>query len=602
MYKKLIIFVFLLILPSLLLCANDRGIEAEKDDDKPVLRIGKQYALLIGINAYKHWLPLRNPVPDAREIGRILTSRYRYSRKNVIELYDKKATKANIIRTFEKLQKKLKQDDSLLILYSGHGHLDNKTNSGFWIPVDSGKDVYKQENWLPNSQVRGLISNIEAKHVLLLVDSCFSGDIIDGTRALDGINDYFINAYSHVSRHVITSGASETVPDKSEFCEQLKRILKQNKMPYLDSLILYNEIRLGMRKTLPIIGSLSGTGHQEGSSFLLFLKEEEIPATLEIVSHQEGIISVDGEVTESIMAGKRSIMEVKAGTHTITMRYDSDNLEEKKVEVHGGEKHTLSFTWEPEQYGYITVKTEKPGTLHIDGVPCGSVDAGVADIGEIEAGNHTISMVYENGIKEEQEVEVVEKKTTEVLFIDPETGGNAGSKNAAAHNRPFMIGISGAFAIPVLYEEDNFLMPFAGGEICGTWDVWKLSLLRFSLMFSGTYSFHPTGKDISYKNNFHLISTCCGPAVFIDMPFDKKICIMAALLGGGGLSILESGFYKKTFYIADPSVTLQLGIYYRISDDLLITGKGQYIILIDGGDVTDWYQELFLSVGIGMDF
>jgi hypothetical protein len=253
-----------------------------------------------------------------------------------------------------------------------------------------------------------------------------------------------------------------------------------------------------------------------------------------------------------------------------------------------------------------SIKTEREGTLHIDGSPCMTIDAGVANIGERARGNHTISMVYDSGIKEKQENEVVEEKKTEGLFTDLETRGNdTGNevlkKGGVAH-KPFVIGISGAFAVPVLYEEENLLMPFAGGEVFYAWNVWNLSLLRFSFMLSGTYSFHPKGESISYRNNMHLITTSGGVVVFMDVPFAKKWCLLTAFLGGAGLSILESGFYEKTFFIADPAVTLQLGVQYRIGDDLLIIGKGQYMMLIDGGDFTDWYQEFFLSLGIGMSF
>jgi hypothetical protein len=253
-----------------------------------------------------------------------------------------------------------------------------------------------------------------------------------------------------------------------------------------------------------------------------------------------------------------------------------------------------------------SINKEREAPLHIDGSPYRIIDAGVADTGERETGNHTKCMVYESVIKEEQQVEVVEEKKTEVLSIDPDTRnkvrGNAGSKKASAHTRPFMIGISGAFAVPVLYEEENFLMPFAGGEVFCAWNVGNLSLFRFSLALSGTYSFHPAGEDMSYKNNMHLLTTSGGVAVFMDVPFDKRWCLLTAFLGGAGLSILESGLYKKTFYITDPSVTLQLGVQYKMSEEISFTGKGQYMMLIDGTDMTDWYHELFLSLGIGMSF
>jgi hypothetical protein len=72
---------------------------------------------------------------------------------------------------------------------------------------------------------------------------------------------------------VLTSGATETVPDVSEFANQLKLALKRNESRYLDALMLFNEIRLGIDSTIPLLGGLQGTGHQEGASFLLFLKE-----------------------------------------------------------------------------------------------------------------------------------------------------------------------------------------------------------------------------------------------------------------------------------------------------------------------------------------
>jgi len=38
--------------------------------------------------------------------------------------------------------------------------------------------------------------------------------------------------------------------------------------------MLYNEVRLGVESSIPLLGALEGTGHQEGASFLLFLRED----------------------------------------------------------------------------------------------------------------------------------------------------------------------------------------------------------------------------------------------------------------------------------------------------------------------------------------
>ena len=284
MSRSFIIFLILLaVVPALCpvpLCAEipetapSRGIATYVEGLDPNLKVGKQYLVVIGISRYQHWLPLNSPVQDAQEIRDILLERYYID--ELVELYDAQATKANIIKAFVDLQKKVKIEDSLLILYSGHGHLDEHSDIGFWIPVNAGTDQYEQHNWLPHTQLKGLIANIEASHIFVISDSCFAGDLIHSTRSIPPTIDeqYFKRAYSRVSRQVLTSGATEMVPDNSDFAEQMKSILKRNDNRLLDTLMLYNEVRLGVGSSIPLLGALQGTGHQEGASFLLFLRED----------------------------------------------------------------------------------------------------------------------------------------------------------------------------------------------------------------------------------------------------------------------------------------------------------------------------------------
>jgi len=270
-----IILVFiLLVLAGRSFADETRGVSTYAEGLGPNLKVGRQYLVVIGINEYQYWLPLHSPVKDVREIRDILVSRYYIDK--VFELYDHEATKANIIKLFVKLQEKVQIHDSVLIVYSGHGHLDENSNTGFWIPVNAGTDIYEQHNWLPHTQLKGLISNIKASHVCVISDSCFAGDLIYNTRSIPANIDaeYFKRSYSRVSRQVLTSGATEAVPDESEFAKQLKSILRRNQDRYLDALMLYNEVRLGVESSIPLLGALGGTGHQEGASFLLFLREE----------------------------------------------------------------------------------------------------------------------------------------------------------------------------------------------------------------------------------------------------------------------------------------------------------------------------------------
>ena len=238
------------------------------------IKLGKQWLVIIGINNYLEWNNLQYPADDAKKIKNILKKKYQID--NVLELYNQQATKENIIKIFFQLQQETSLDDSILIYYAGHGYFDEVTNNGFWIPADGGKDRFKQKNWLANSLLKGLISNIKAQHILLLSDSCFSGNILSINRGQQLIinNDYFHKAYQRTSRQVLTSGARETVPDFSEFSLLLRQTLEKNKEPVIDPHMLYTNIRLGITKTTPLLGVLNESGHQEGGSYLLFLKKE----------------------------------------------------------------------------------------------------------------------------------------------------------------------------------------------------------------------------------------------------------------------------------------------------------------------------------------
>jgi len=259
--------------------AQSRGMKevAEKNLGNQV-NIGKQYALFIAIDAYREWTPLKKPVSDAKEIRDILQKDYYID--EVIELYNAQATKQNIMKTFTDLQNKLGVHDSLFIYYAGHGYLDNASKQGYWIPVDGGADTSRQLDWLANSQIRGYIAGFKTIHVFMVSDSCFSGEFLNTTRsaAPQINNEYFRKAYSLTSRQVMTSGASEQVPDQSEFTAAFINTLRKNTNPLIDPLGIYNDVRLSVKSTTPLYGSLNATSHQEGATFIFFRRQT--PATV----------------------------------------------------------------------------------------------------------------------------------------------------------------------------------------------------------------------------------------------------------------------------------------------------------------------------------
>ncbi len=236
--------------------------------------IGKQYAVLIGIDRYQNWLPLKSAVAEAKNFKRVLAENYYID--EFIELYDGEATAVNIRKLFTQvLPAKLDIHDSLLVVYAGHGQLD-ESKSGFWIPVDGGTDALAQDRWLPNSQLRNYLGQLKAQRVLVMADSCFSGDLLNTSRGASPTIDsaYYKKALQMMARQVLSSGASETVPDESEFARQVLGYLERNTEPMIDTLSIFERIRSGMTQTLPMFGSLPG--NENGASFVLFRKPKEV--------------------------------------------------------------------------------------------------------------------------------------------------------------------------------------------------------------------------------------------------------------------------------------------------------------------------------------
>ncbi|MBN1411604.1 MAG: caspase family protein [Spirochaetales bacterium] len=258
--------------------AQSRGMHIEDEPVQRPLAIGRQYCLLVAVNRYSDWLPLENPVRDAAALKQVLMHRYRMD--EFIELYDEKATKAGIEAVFSRLKDRLERNDSILIYYAGHGYYDAGEDTGFWIPHDAGTDRVARKNWISNSEIRDFMANLDAIHVFLISDSCFSGGILNLVRGLGEWEElgkaspYFNKAYTRVSRQVITSGAFEYVPDRSSFSRALITSLQNNNRLLMDPYMLFNEIRLSVRETTPLIGNLKTAGHEDGASFLLFLQNE----------------------------------------------------------------------------------------------------------------------------------------------------------------------------------------------------------------------------------------------------------------------------------------------------------------------------------------
>ena len=107
-----------------------RGTVVDDEPDEIILPEGKSWFVGIGINQYLHFTNLNNAVKDVEDVLEVVSRKYELDQECVMTLFDENANRENIITTFDQLVEKVQPVDKVLIYYSGHGHLNTKTEKG----------------------------------------------------------------------------------------------------------------------------------------------------------------------------------------------------------------------------------------------------------------------------------------------------------------------------------------------------------------------------------------------------------------------------------------------------------------------------------------
>lgn len=201
------------------------------DSERPTFHL-----LLIGISNYQDpkWQTLETPVNDAKALRDLLFERYHFGPGNTVELYDKDATCSNIHKALQGLTALSAANDSVLIYFAGHGHED-----GYWIPHNGS--TQNRSSWIYGDDMRRQIKDWSARHVLVVSDSCFSGDFLMAQRgsAAGEMPSDIRRRYSRKSRFALSSGGSEPVKDAginrdhSIFAHFLLECLRSNRRRFV---------------------------------------------------------------------------------------------------------------------------------------------------------------------------------------------------------------------------------------------------------------------------------------------------------------------------------------------------------------------------------
>jgi serine/threonine protein kinase len=240
---------------------------------------GQSWFVGIGINDYDHCDKLNNAHNDVKAFIKLFQSRYHFDQ--FITLYDKEATRAGILTFFQKFDPK--PDDKVLIYYAGHGHMDNK-RGGYWIPKDG--NPLELHTLVKSATIRDEMANISARHVLLISDSCFSGDLLIKNARNNRVPPSIARMESRKSRWVFTSGRQqEIVSDglpgsNSPFASTLLKILAENTESALNIVRIADEARRLIsfnHVQEPQIKPLFQAQHDDGE-YVFWLRQPVVPA------------------------------------------------------------------------------------------------------------------------------------------------------------------------------------------------------------------------------------------------------------------------------------------------------------------------------------
>jgi hypothetical protein len=118
---------------------DQRGFEQITSPAQADYANGNYYALVIGIDKYPPPMKeLKTAVNDAKAVAKLLTEGYGFQVKFLL---DSDASRSNILNSINQYRTTLKENDSLLTYYAGHGFTDREADKAYWLPADADSGI-----------------------------------------------------------------------------------------------------------------------------------------------------------------------------------------------------------------------------------------------------------------------------------------------------------------------------------------------------------------------------------------------------------------------------------------------------------------------------
>lgn len=145
-------------------------------------RAGRRHALLVGIDDYQQGGPggasrLSFAARDAASLGQALARRGGFASDAVTVLDDRNATRAAVLAALERLRAVVREEDSVVLFFSGHGSMgpgEDARPHYYLVPWDGRLDDLAGTA-LMDQHLEELLGQLPAREVVVILDACYSG-------------------------------------------------------------------------------------------------------------------------------------------------------------------------------------------------------------------------------------------------------------------------------------------------------------------------------------------------------------------------------------------------------------------------------------------
>lgn len=171
---------------------------------------GESWAVVVGIDNYARWPKLHYAARDAQAVRQSLIEKFGFRPERVFGLSNGEATRANILALFhDKLAHGgVGRNDRIFVFFAGHGatrKLSSGRDLGYIVPADSDPGQFATDA-IPMTEIQNIAESLNAKHVLFVMDACYSG--LGLTRG-GGAGGFLRDNAKRIGRQMLTAGGAE---------------------------------------------------------------------------------------------------------------------------------------------------------------------------------------------------------------------------------------------------------------------------------------------------------------------------------------------------------------------------------------------------------